>query len=503
MFCTTRSIRAIAAGILILVAASGFGPAGARAAGSNTSEVSREAVAQLQSLSDAFAEVSAKVKPAVVNVRTTREIAMPSFGPWGEDPFEEFRRFFGPDFDERFQLPQRPDRRQPNKQRISGIGSGVIVSPDGKILTNNHVIDGADEIIVTLSDRKEYTAELKGSDPKTDLAVLQIKADTPLPYLELGDSDKLRVGDWVIAVGNPLGFTNTVTVGIVSATGRANVGLAEFEDFIQTDAAINQGNSGGPLVNIQGEVVGINSAIATRTGGFSGIGLAIPSNMARSVMTQLLEKGRVSRGWLGIYIQDLTSDLARQFGTSDLNGALIGKVMPDTPAEKAGLKTGDIVRKLDGEPVRDASDLKNRVAALAPDSMIQLEIERGGKTKTIKMKIGERPDDENVTGGRSGSAQDQQINLGFEVEDLTEELARRFDYDPKKDHGVVVVRVESGSDAAMKGLRPGQLIEEVNQKPVNNVEEFRKAIEEHDDEAHMLLVRSGDVSQFIVVRARK
>lgn len=502
MFQTGRSLRATLLALMLAAGGIGFMTAPLHAADSNTSEVSPSAVQMLQSFSDAFADIANKAQPAVVNVRTTREVSMGGLGFGDQDPFEEFRRFFGPEFDFRFQRPQRPN--QPNTQKVQGIGSGVIVSADGTILTNNHVIADASEIIVTMNDRKEFTAELVGADPRSDLAVLKIKSESPLPFLDLGNSEKLRVGDWVIAVGNPLGFNNTVTAGIVSATGRANVGLTDFEDYIQTDAAINQGNSGGPLLNIRGEVIGINSAIATRTGSFSGIGLAIPSNMARSIMNQLIDSGKVSRGWLGVVIQDLNSELGRQFGTDNLNGALVGKVMPDSPAEKAGLRTGDIVRKVEGESVRDSGALRNRIAGMLPESSIKIDIERRGKPETVTMKIGQRPDDEGAAAGPSSQTAPAGVNLGFSVDNLSDEIAKQFGFDAKKDKGVVVTKVEPNSDAAMKGLKPGQLIEEVNQKAVENVNDFENTIKDHkDQDQHLLLVRDGDFSRFVVVKAAK
>ncbi|MEW6585157.1 MAG: DegQ family serine endoprotease, partial [Nitrospirota bacterium] len=338
--------------------------------------VSRESADILSKTSRAMAEIVAAVKPAVVNISSTQKVKGGGMqSPFLDDPF--FRRFFG---------NRPPDK--PREHKRSGLGSGVIVDKNGYILTNNHVVKGADEIKVKLSDNREFTGKVIGSDPQTDLAVVKIDSDN-LPVLKLGDSDRLQIGETVLAVGNPFGLNQTVTSGIVSATGRANVGIADYEDFIQTDAAINPGNSGGALVNVSGELVGINTAIFSTSGGYQGIGFAIPSNMAKSVMESLISSGKVVRGWLGIYIQPLTKELAKQFNISDEKGALVGDVIEDSPAEKAGMQRGDIVLEFEGKKVEDPRSLRNMVAGTRPGKEVTVKLVRDGKQKTVKVKIAE------------------------------------------------------------------------------------------------------------------
>lgn len=317
--------------------------------------ISKESIDTLSKVNAAMSEVTSAVKPAIVNISSIKTIESRSVpSPFFNDPF--FRDFFGNQF-RNFQ--------QPKERKQSGLGSGVIVGKDGYILTNNHVIKGADDIKVKLSDKREFKGKIIGTDQKTDLAVIKIEADN-LPVIKLGDSDKLKIGETVIAVGNPFGLNQTVTSGIVSAKGRANVGIADYEDFIQTDAAINPGNSGGALVNIKGEVIGINTAIVSSSGGYMGIGFAIPSNMAKAVMDSLLNTGKVIRGWLGISIQPITPELSKQFGTKDEKGALIGDVVEGGPAEKAGIQAGDIIVEFDGKDVIDPTSLRNSVAVSSP-----------------------------------------------------------------------------------------------------------------------------------------
>ena len=330
-----------------------------------------------------FVQVAKAVMPAVVNIFSSREGTATSFHGFSDDPL--FRRFFGDELLRRF---GEPGGR--NVPRERGLGSGVIVSPSGVIITNHHVVGEADAIKVLLSDKSEFTAELIGTDPKSDLAVLRIDA-TNLPTIPWADSDRLQVGEYVLAIGNPFGLNQTVTMGIVSAVGRARMGIAEYEDFIQTDAAINPGNSGGPLVNARGEVVGINTAIFSRSGGSMGIGFAVPSNMARAIVDQLVATGRVVRGWLGVSIQDLTPDLASQVGAAEAKGVLVSDVLDRSPAERAGLQRGDIIREFDGRAVDDATQLRNAVAGTTIGRRVSIGVIRDGHALTLPVTIGEQP----------------------------------------------------------------------------------------------------------------
>src|SRR4030065_2270851 len=334
--------------------------------------IPKEAVDILSKTNNAMVEVVAAVKPSVVNISSTKTIKQQGMrSPFSKDPF--LKRFFNDEF-KFFETPR--------EYKQSGLGSGVIVDKDGYILTNNHVVKDADEIKVKLSDEREFNGKVIGVDPKTDLAVIKIDSNH-LPVIKVGDSDKLHVGETIIAIGNPFGLSHTVTSGIVSATGRANVGIADYEDFIQTDAAINPGNSGGALVNIRGELVGINTAIFSTTGGYQGIGFAIPSSMAKVVMESLIKKGKVIRGWLGVTIQPLNPDLVKQFNLGDKKGALIGDVVEDSPAEKAGIERGDVIVEFDGKKVDDATNLRNMVANTLPNKEVMITIIRDGKPITV------------------------------------------------------------------------------------------------------------------------
>ncbi|MCX8070368.1 MAG: DegQ family serine endoprotease, partial [Thermodesulfovibrionales bacterium] len=370
--------------------------------------ISREAIDILTKTNQALSEVAMAVKPAVVNISSQRIIrGQGGINPFFNDPF--FRRFFGDEF--RFF-----DR--PREHRQQGLGSGVIVDKDGYILTNYHVIKDADEILVKLSDKREFKGKVIGSDPKTDIAVIKIQADK-LPTIQWGDSDKLKVGEMILAIGNPFGLTQTVTSGIISATGRANVGIADYEDFIQTDAAINPGNSGGALVNVRGQLIGINTAIFSTSGGYQGIGFAIPSNMAKVVMENLIKKGKVVRGWLGVSIQPVTPELAKQFDLKDEKGVLIGDVVDDSPAEKAGLKRGDVIVELDGKSFTEPSALRNAVAAIPPGKEITIKIIRDGKPMTVKATVSEIPDDM-----KKFTAPSEGVLKGVKVQDITPEIRR-------------------------------------------------------------------------------
>lgn len=413
-----------------------------------------------------FVDIAKAVKPAVVNIYATKNTGR-SEGPHAtpfEDPF--FRRFFGDELLRKFE-------QQPKDRKERGLGSGVIVESNGLIITNNHVVGKADEIRVTLSDKREFKAKLIGTDPKTDIAVVRIDA-TGLPTVPWADSDRLEVGEFVLAVGNPFGLTQTVTLGIVSALGRA-AGIAEYEDFIQTDAAINPGNSGGPLVNVRGELVGINTAIFSQSGGNMGIGFAVPSNMAQSIMGQLVQTGKVVRGWLGVSIQDLTPELASQFGISDTKGVLVSDVMDDSPAKKAGFERADVIVEYDGKPMDSPAHLRNAVAQTSVGKKVAVKIIRDKKPKTIDLTIAEQPKTMSQSGDEDSgeSATPTGVLSGLDVRDLTEEFASRYGL-KSSERGVVVVRVKPGTLAEEVGVREGDLIMEVNREAVTSVRAYEK-----------------------------
>jgi len=435
---------------------------------------------------EAFSEIVKAISPIVVNISTTetikRDFAFPEFfeGP--------FRDFFEP-----FRLPKKWKRQS--------LGSGVIVSPDGYIITNYHVIEKADEIKVTLYDKRDYKGRVIGSDPKTDIAVLKIRAEG-LPAVKWGNSDELQVGAFVLAFGNPYGLSHTVTMGIISALGRANVGIAEYEDFIQTDAAINPGNSGGPLVNIKGELIGINTAIFSRTGGYQGIGFAVPSNMARSVLEQLIKKGKVERGWLGVTIQQVTPELGRQFGHPEPNGALISDIMSGSPAEKAGLKRGDVIIEFNGRTVRDAETLRNMVAQSKIGTHARLKVVRGGRQIFIDAVIGELPKDSAMAIPEKSKEELRDNALaGFTVVELTVDMAKQLGLG-KAEKGVVVVWVEPESTAQESGLRKGDVIYEINKKRVSNLSEFNSiASRLGERDSVLLFINRGGQRFYITLKA--
>src|SRR6266704_3691647 len=416
----------------------------------------------LQILEDAFVSVADRATPSVFNISVKARKSTAAEGTPSPETEQRFREFFGPEFYERF-FKRRGPRQEPER----AAGSGVIVNGRGYILTNHHVIENADEIEVRLSDDRKFPAKLVGRDSKTHLAVLNLEpVGTALPVAALGDSDKLKIGQWAIAIGNPFGLDRTVTVGIISATGRTHVGVATYEAFIQTDASINPGNSGGPLLNIEGKVVGINTAMVSSG---QGIGFSIPINMAREIMTQLINKGRVVRGWLGIVIQELTPELSQSFGVKKDGGILVAEVMKDSPAEAAGLKPGDIVVEFNGAPIKEVTDLQKRVAAVEPGRPTPLVVIRDKVSTPLTVKIGEQPGEETAA-----TAQPKEETLGLTVEPLTPEASQRFKLTAKA--GVVVTDVASGSAGEQAGIRPGDAILEVNRRPVTDVESFRKVI---------------------------
>jgi len=444
-------------------------------------QISKDSQETLSKIGNAMAEVVQAVRPSVVNIYTTKKIKRPGIPFPFNDPF--FRRFFDDEFERFF------DRQREFTQ--TSLGSGVIVDTSGYILTNYHVIKGADEIKVKLYDKRVFDGTVIGFDAKTDIAVVKIKADG-LRAIKWGDSDKLKVGETVIAIGNPYGLNLTVTSGIVSATGRANVGISDYEDFIQTDAAINPGNSGGPLVNVKGELVGINTAIFSTTGGYQGIGFAIPSNMAKVVMDNLIKHKKVVRGWLGVTVQDIDTEMAKSLQMKELKGALITDVHEGSPAEKAGLMRKDIIISFDGKEVEDSAHLRNLVVSTPPGKTVKLEIIRNGKVYSITTTIGELPAEQKVSLSES-------VLAGIQVEELTTRLRNQLNI-PKRINGVVVTSIDPDSPA--EGLlTKGDLIIEINNQKINNVKDFLKIAGQVKNQAVVWFYRKGVVS-YITLKIR-
>jgi serine protease Do len=434
----------------------------------------------------AFSEIVKAVSPAVVNISTTKTV---------ERDISPFSHFFDPfeDFFESFRIPKKWKERS--------LGSGVIVSHEGYILTNYHVIEKADEIKVTLLDKREYKGKIVGSDPKTDIAVIKISAKD-LPSIKWGDSDRLQVGEFVLAFGNPYGFSHTVTLGIVSAVGRANVGIADYEDFIQTDAAINPGNSGGPLVNIKGELIGINTAIFSRTGGYQGIGFAVPSNMAKSVMEQLIKEGKVTRGWLGVTIQSVTPELAKGFKLKKVSGAIVSEVFENSPAEKAGLKRGDVIVGLNGKTVKDSESLRNMVAQSEVGSKIRLKVIREGKVIYLDAIVAEYPKEiSEVSSRKPEKESDKDYLAGFTVMDLTPTIAKQLGLS-RGERGVVIVRIEPYSEAEEAGLKKGDVIQEINKKSVSNLRDFNNIVANiKEGDSVLLFINRGGKKFYVTLKA--
>jgi serine protease Do len=437
-------------------------------------------------------EVVQAAMPAVVNISTTRRArGLPApMHPFFSDPM--FREFFGDEFFRRFPPP--------SEQRELSLGSGVIVKPNGYIVTNYHVVAQAEEIKVLLdSPRREFTAKLVGSDPKTDLAIIKIDAQK-LSTLPWGDSDKLQVGEDVLAIGSPFALSQTVTAGIVSAVGRANVGIADYEDFIQTDAAINPGNSGGALINSKGELVGINTAIFSRTGGYIGIGFAVPSNMVRDVMHSLMTIGKVVRGWLGVSIQPVTPELAKQFQLPDTSGVLVSDVVAGSPAARAGIATGDVVLAYNDKPIDSPGLLRNLVASTEVGSEVKLTLLRDGERRTVGVRIDEQPKEARAEGQPQAPGEESGGLAGVEVRDLTPEISQQLGLPPQM-QGVVISGLDPSSAAAEAGLQPGDAITQINRQPVRNVGDYRRVLAAlgEDQDVLLLMNRAGN-QQFAVVQ---
>jgi len=427
-----------------------------------------------------IADIAERTTPSVVNVASRRMVKERN----QEDPF--FRHFFGP------QGPEPQERQQ------RGLGSGVIYSSDGLVLTNNHVIEGADAITVTTSDGTDYDAEVAGTDEKSDVAVLRLKGTVKgLVPIPLGDSAKLRVGDVVLAIGNPFGFSQTVTMGIVSAKGRSETGIVDYADFIQTDAAINPGNSGGALVNMMGELVGINTAIISRTGGYQGIGFAIPSNMAREIAQSLLEHGKVVRGWLGIGIQDVDPDLAGAMGLPSADGVLVSDVEPGSPAEKGGLQRGDVVLTVDGKKTNSSTQLRNLIAAAGANKKVDIAILRGGKAQTLAVLLGELKSD-SPQAAPAAETHEESLD-GLSLEALNPKLRQRLNLPSSVKQGIVVTGVAPGSPAGERGMQPGDLIVEVNRKPVTSVQDFMTVYKQSGTKGVLLLLYREGRTRYIVL----
>ena len=436
---------------------------------------------------ESFSGVYKKTKDAVVNISTTKVVKR----KYSQSPEDLFRKFFGDNF------PGMPEDNQKPKERefkTSSLGSGFIIDKTGLIVTNNHVIEDADEINMRFANHEEFSATIIGRDEKTDLALIKIEPKNPLPYAAFGDSEKLRVGDWVVAIGNPFGFEQTVTAGIVSAKGRT-LGGGSYQNFIQTDASINPGNSGGPLFNLKGEMVGVNTAIYSRNGGNIGIGFAIPVNMAKNVIAQLKETGKVTRGWLGVMIQHVNQEMAEQFGLERPIGALVGEVSPDSPAEKGGIKPGDIIIEYMDKEVSQMDMLPAMVGQTAVGTKAEVIVFRNGKKKELTITIGQLEEDE-----LTPEAEEETSQLGMTVQEITPELSKSLKIEEKS--GVIISSVEQGSPAAEAGLRRGDIIVEVNRQEISNLKDYSAAIGEPEEKAGsvLFLIKRNKRTRFVVIK---
>jgi serine protease Do len=442
-----------------------------------------------------FAPVVKRAMPAVVNIsssKVVKEQGMEGGQGLFNDPF--FRQFFGG------RMPQQ--QQEPRSQRATSLGSGVVVSPDGYIITNNHVVEGATEVKVSFADKEEYPAKVVGADKYSDIAVLKINK-TGLTTLPFADSGKAEVGDVVLAIGEPFGLGQTVTMGIISAKGRAGLGIERFEDFIQTDAAINHGNSGGALIDTRGDLVGINTAILSgETGGNQGIGFAIPANLAKNIMDQILKNGKVTRGFLGITPQELTPDMAKAFNVPNTHGVAVATVVNDSPAAKAGLKVGDVIVAVNGTNVEDVNSFRLQIAGFAPNTTVHLTVNRNGQSMAIPVTLSTFDLDAEAKGQTEGnlpSGGEKGALKGLSVQGLTPDLRQQLQV-PEGTQGVVITDVDADSAASAAGLQQGDIIEQVNRKPVNNVAEFNAAVKDGSGrDSILLLVKTGPGTHFVVV----
>ncbi len=443
----------------------------------------------LEEFSDAFEAAASKISPSVIPIfaEEVETVQNPFYSP--DNPFKQF---FGQDFKGFFGSPDE-------KETVHSLGSGVIVTTDGYILTNNHVVNGANKLTVVLSDKKKYSAKIIGTDPQTDLAVIKIDAKN-LPVATLGNSDNLKIGQWVIADGNPFQLMHTVTAGIISATGRTSIGLAAYEDFIQTDASINPGNSGGALANLDGDVIGINTAISSPSGGNVGIGFAIPINMAKKIMDELIKHGSISRGYLAIIPQDLTSDLAKALNIKKTEGVVVGDVNKDGPADKAGIKTGDIILKYNNTEIKNSVQLRNLVAETEPGTVVPITILRNNDQMKIDVKVGKRPNKmiANLnSNGKSGENYSNQ-KLGLSVENLSADIAKKLGY--TNEQGVIVTNIVPGSAAEDAGIKVNDLIKEIDRDKVTSVSEFENIISKKNlGNAVAFLIQRGSETFYLTI----
>jgi len=446
-------------------------------------------------LHESFAPIVEQVAPGVVKIETETSVKNTSIQqpPGFNEPF--WRRFFGDQFGHMF--PPSPS----GPFHTHGLGSGVIVTKDGYILTNDHVVDNATEVKVTLQDGREFTAKVIGRDPKSDVAVVKVDAKN-LPVVPMADSDKVQVGDVVLAIGNPFGVGQTVTTGIVSAKNRGNMGIEDYEDFIQTDAAINPGNSGGALVDIDGRLIGINTAILSRSGGSQGVGFAIPTDLARNVMASLINYGHVTRGYLGVMIQDVTPELAKEFKLKKPSGALVGDVVPDGPAAKAGFKDGDVVLQFNHKAVTDSRHLKLTVANTKPGATVPVKVWRNGTTKTLEVTLKQLPGTEELAQDNTGNQPDTGTLNGVGVADLNHQTRQQYDL-PDTIKGAVITEVKPDSASAEAGLRPGQVIEEIDHHPVNSAQDAVRLTEHSKDKRTLVRLWAKGGSHYVVVDESK
>jgi serine protease Do len=486
------------AGLLILAVtvSSGVAVPGRAAAQTSDAQMQKDMDA-LQRESKARAQILKRVSPSVVNVSVEKDVKGSDRGGDQPDPFDDefFKRFFQP------RIPQQP---RDFKQR--GLGSGTIVDSKGFILTNNHVVADADKIQVKLPDGRQFDAKLVGRDPATDVAVIKIDG-TDLPAAKLGNSDDMEVGETVMAIGNPFSLEQTITSGIISAKGRSQVGVTDYEDFIQTDASINPGNSGGPLINLRGEVIGVNTAIFSRSGGNMGIGFSIPINEAREIMTQLIANGKVTRGFLGVVIQDITPEIAGALGVKANEGALVANVGPNTPAAKAGVKQGDVIVSFRGQPVKSVNALRYSVARVKPGETVAADVLTEGKRHSVSIKIEEQPADMRTAMGEGNPDQPDQNEpaapvdqvLGMTLQALTPELADRMGYQGMK--GILVADVDPNGPAAAAGIQQGALILEVNRRPARSVPDLKDQVQKTPSKKYLLmLVRLGNFDRYLALQ---